>query len=129
TGKNMTPAEVKALNAAGLAVVTVDQEGKASLLKGKAYGVEAAKRARRIAGPCGMPNARPVYFALDIDPNPLTTAQWAAVKAFLVGAARGIGAGNVGIYGGYKAIETLVPTWAPWGWQTYAWSGGKWSTK
>lgn len=30
---------------------------------------------------------------------------------------------------GYAAIARLVPTYAAWGWQTYAWSGGRWSAK
>jgi len=33
------------------------------------------------------------------------------------------------VYGGFRAIEELVPHSAKWGWQTYAWSGGSWSDK
>jgi hypothetical protein len=127
--KNMSPAEVRALVAAGLWVVTVWQEGKAAPLQGRARGVTAAQQARAQAESCGMPRGRPVYFALDVDPNPLTTTQWNSVIGFLDGAASVLGRAAVGVYGGRKAVELMCPGYAPWGWQTRSWSGGIWSPK
>lgn len=125
----MTPAEVQALNAAGLQVVTVFQETKGHMLGGRVVGVQAAQGSQEVAGACGMPPGRPHYFALDIDPNPLTGPQWDAVKAYLDGAASVLGRDQVGVYGGYRAIELLVPDSARWGWQTSSWSAGRWSSK
>jgi hypothetical protein len=76
-----------------------------------------------------MPAGRPHYFALDIDPNPLTAGEWRLVRDYLDGAAGVLGWSAVGVYGGFRAIEELVPDSARWGWQTAAWSGGRWSGK
>jgi len=127
--KNLSRGEVDRLVAAGLSVVTICQSGSAFMLKGRPYGVLLATRARAEATACGMPPERPIYFALDLDPAPLTTAQWDQVRGFLAGAAGVLGKRWVGLYGAYKAIEALCPEWAPWGMQTYAWSGGRWSAK
>jgi hypothetical protein len=127
--KNMSAAEVQRLLAAGIALATVFEEEAGHMLRGHAAGVAAAKASRDLAGACGMPAGRPHYFALDIDPKPLHDSQWDQVKAYLDGAASVLGRSAVGVYGGFLAIEKLVPRWAPWGWQTFAWSEGKWSAK
>jgi len=127
--KNMTPDEVMALIRAGLALVTVHQEGTGDLLKGFQAGVSHAQWALKHAGPCGMPRGRPVYFALDQDPRGFSQEQWRSCQDFLDGAASVLGRTNVGVYGSFMAIERLVPGWASWGWQTYAWSVGPVSGK
>jgi len=127
--KDLSKAEAERLAAAGLSIVTICQSGSAFMLKGRPYGVLLATRARAEATACGMPPDRPIYFALDLDPAPLTAAQWDQVRGFLAGAAGVLGKRWVGLYGAYEAIEALCPEWAPWGMQTYAWSGGKWSGK
>jgi Rv2525c-like, glycoside hydrolase-like domain len=127
--KNMSAAEVRGLLAAGIALATVFEEEAGHMLRGRAAGVAAAKASRDLAGACGMPAGRPHYFALDIDPRPLRGPQWEQAKAYLDGAASVLGRSAVGVYGGFLAIENLVPRWAPWGWQTVAWSDGKWSAK
>ena len=127
--KNMTAAEVRGLLGAGIALITVFEEEAGHMLLGRAAGVSAAEASRDLAGACGMPRGRPHYFALDIDPRPLSGSEWDRVKAYLDGAASVLGRGTVGVYGGYLAIEKLVSQWAPWGWQTAAWSDGIWSAK
>ena len=127
--KNMSPAEVRQLLDAGLALVTVFEQKEGHMLLGRAAGVEAAKASRDLAAACGMPSGRPHYFALDTDPNPLHDSDWDRIKEYLDGAASVLGRSAVGVYGGFLAIEKLVPTWAPWGWQARAWSGGRWSAK
>ena len=129
SSKNMTAAEVRRLLQAGIALVTVFEEAAGHMLGGHAAGVDAAKASRDLAGDCGMPSGRPHYFALDIDPNPLGDREWDRIKAYLDGAASVLGWSAVGVYGGFRAIEELVPESAMWGWQTYAWSQGKWSSK
>ena len=129
SGKNMSPEEVRSLAAAGLAVVTVFEETAGHMLGGHAAGVAAARASVELARACGMPDGRPHYYALDIDPNNLSVQQWRAVMDYLDGAATVHGKAATGVYAGFRGIEELVPAWAPWGWQTYAWSGGRWSAK
>jgi Domain of unknown function (DUF1906) len=116
------------LRAARLRIALVFQTTAAFMLNGFNEGVEDAGQAEAMADGLGI-TGRPIYFALDIDPRGLSSSQWDAVKAYLNGAASVIGRDRVGVYGGFKAIDVLVPTWAPWGWQTYAWSAGQLSGK
>lgn len=128
--KDMSLDECVRLVEAGIWIVTVFQPTKGFLLNGYAAGKAAAEQARRIADTCGMPTGtRPYYAALDVDPNVLTPLQWDAVKFGLDGVAAVVGRDNTGLYGGKKAIDLLVGASAMWGWQTYAWSGGLWSSK
>ena len=127
--KNMAAGEVEKLRAAGLAVATVFEESRGHMLGGRAAGVDAARASRDLAEACGMPPGRPHYLALDVDPNPFTGREWDLARAYLDGAASVLGWSAVGIYGGLRAIEQLVPEHAKWGWQTAAWSGGRWSAK
>jgi hypothetical protein len=62
-------------------------------------------------------------------PVMLTAGQWAACADYLGVAAAILGRASVGVYGGYAAVERLVGPNAAFGWQTYAWSGGRVSTK
>jgi hypothetical protein len=67
-----------------------------------------------------MPGHRPIYFSVDWDAG---SGDWAAIDAALKGAASVIGAGRVGIYGGYNTIAHCASAGtAAWFWQTYAWS-------
>jgi hypothetical protein len=122
SGKNMTPAEVRALHAAGIAVVAVYQTSRGFMIGSAADGRHAATAGLALARSCGMPADRPLYFALDTEPALLSSADWSRVRAFCDGAAAVLGRGRVGVYGGLDAIERLVPDAAPWGWQTRAWS-------
>jgi hypothetical protein len=129
SAKNMTSEEVRALVAAGIAVVTVFEETAGHMLGGHAAGVAAARASVELAEQCGMPDGRPHYYALDVDPNHLSVQQWRAVMDYLDGAASVHGKAATGVYAGFRGIEELVPAWAPWGWQTFAWSDGRWSAK
>ena len=57
------------------------------------FGVDArdARSALAQARGCGMPEGRPIYFALDTDPRPLSASQWKGVFAYLDGAAAVLG--------------------------------------
>lgn len=121
--KNLSRPEAERLSAAGLDVAVVFQRSKAFLLEGHAAGMADAASALDQAQGCGMPAGRPIYFALDIDPRPLTAAQWAAVDGYLDGAASVLGRGRVGIYGGKLAIDKVMAAGrAAYGWQTRSWS-------
>jgi Domain of unknown function (DUF1906) len=127
-GKTLTKPEAERLAAAGLSIVSIHQPSgdKGWMLGGYARGVSAAKDAVKVATACGMPDDRPITYALDIDPNPLTAAQWDMVRQTLRGCASVHGVERTGIYGGWKTIDVLMPTYAKWGYQTVAWSGGRW---
>jgi hypothetical protein len=127
SGKSLTDVEVVALTGAGVAVVATYETTAGFMLV--ADGGKAADLARAHARLCGMPDGRPIYFALDVDPAEVDAGEWAAVERFLDDAASVIGRDAVGVYGAFAAIERLVPRFAAWGWQTYAWSGGRWSSK
>ena len=127
TGENLQPDELNSLRSAGLKVVLIWQTGKSFMLTRD--GAECATVALEQANALGMPADRPIYFALDQDPNAMDLAQWMLVINFLRKAASVLGIERVGVYGGKRAIDELVPNEARWGWQTYAWSGGQWSSK
>jgi hypothetical protein len=127
SGKNLSPEEARSLVGAGIDVVANHELSEGFMLDGHARGVDCARLADEDARRCGMPASRPIYFSLDVDPNGLSSAQWDAVYAFCDGAAEVLGRGRVGVYGGYEAIRRLLEGGkAVWGWQTYAWSGGRW---
>lgn len=127
SGKSLTRTEVLSLRAAGIDVVAVYQTTANFMFM--ADGAVAARRAHQHAVACGMPSTRPIYFALDTNPASMTGAQWSGVERFLNAAASVLGRNRVGVYAGYGGIERLVPRFAAWGWQTYAWSAGRWSPR
>lgn len=129
TGENLTIPERDRLHAAGLKIVLNWQTGKSFMLGGYDDGLVDANIAKTQARELGQPLDRPIYFSLDVDPNPLSEPQWAQVMDYLLGVHNVLGLARTGVYGGFKAIERLVPAFARWGWQTYAWSGGRWSSK
>lgn len=127
SGKSLTTLEADNLRRAGVEIVATYETTAGFMLN--ADGAAAATRALAHARQCGMPAGRPIYFALDVDPEPLTESQWLGINRFLDGAASVLGRDAVGVYGGFRAIERLVPDKARWGWQTYGWSRKRWSTK
>lgn len=127
SGKSLTTLEADNLRRAGVEIVATYETTAGFMLN--ADGASAATRALTHARQCGMPKGRPIYFALDVDPAGLSATEWARVERFLVDAAGVLGHDAVGVYGGFGAIERLVPTHARWAWQTYAWSHRRWSTK
>lgn len=124
TGKNLDRQEARELSAAGLGIVCVWESTADRALDGRGAGADDAATAARQARSLGMPDDRPIYFAVDFDASP---GQQGAINAYLDAAASVIGRDRVGIYGGYwpvsRALDAGKATWA---WQTYAWSGGVW---
>jgi len=124
SGKNLTLAEAKALSAAGIAIVVVWETTADRALAGRAAGAQDARDGLAEAKACGMPDGRPIYFAVDWDAS---SGQQAAINAYLDGAASVLGKSRVGIYGGYGPVSRAMHGGhAAWGWQTYAWSHGAW---
>ena len=125
--KNITKAEVADYKANGLGVVVVWESSANRMLGGKAAGVADAKAAEVQRAAVGLPSDMPIYFACDFDAQ---GAQYHTINEYLRGVASVIGLNRVGIYGGYYVVENVfsAPATAKYGWQTIAWSGGKWST-
>jgi hypothetical protein len=127
TGKNLSRREAIDLSAAGIAIVVVWEHAADRALDGHAAGAADATFAAAQAKACGMPDDRPIYFAVDFDASP---SQQAAINAYLDGAASVIGRSRVGIYGGYWPVKRALDAGkARWAWQTYAWSGSHWDPR
>lgn len=83
-----------------------------------------AKVAHAIHIGCGGPPAAPIYFSVDYQTDGSDTPD------YFKGVASTIGLQRVGAYGGYDCIKYLFDNnLITYGWQTYAWSGGKWDNR
>jgi hypothetical protein len=122
--KNLTASEARQLSTAGIWIVVVWETTAQRALGGRTAGVADATDAMAQSRACGMPSGRPIYFAVDWD---AATSQQGKINAYLDGAASVLGKDRVGIYGGYGPVRRAMEGGhAAWGWQTYAWSGGRW---
>ncbi|MGI5245409.1 DUF1906 domain-containing protein [Dactylosporangium sp. CA-139066] len=126
-GKVLSDSERRSLHAKGFSIVLNWEQAAGDMFKGYATGQAHAREALRQANAVGAPASVPIYFSCDKDVT--TAAQMNAVADYLDGAASVLGRSRVGVYGEYSVIEAMVPNHAAWGWQTYAWSGGKTSAK
>ena len=89
---------------------------------GHAGGVADAKKAQAELEYLGLPKDMAVYFAVDYD-----TTVGPNIRGYFEGVASVLGLHRVGVYGGYKVVSVLMKEKrVTYGWQTYAWSGGKW---
>ncbi|GAA1803563.1 glycoside hydrolase domain-containing protein [Actinomadura chokoriensis] len=127
TGKNLTRSEADELSDAGIWVVVVWESTAKRPLAGRSAGAADARDAAAQARACGMPDDRPVYFAADWD---AAASQQDEINAYLDGAASVIGRDRVGLYGGYGPVKRAFDAGKiAYGWQTYAWSGGRWDAR
>jgi hypothetical protein len=130
SAKNLTKAEAKKLTAAGLKIVCVWEhygDWAHDLKGGRASGVSQAKTAAGEFKACGGPSGKPIYFAVDFDAS---AEQLVTVGHYFQGVAAEIGLKRVGAYGGYATIKHLFDAGLiTYGWQTLAWSGGKWDAR
>jgi hypothetical protein len=125
SSKWLSPSEYKALKAAGIAVVVVFETTAKRAEGGRAAGVTDAKVAIKELAYCGLPSNTIVYFAVDYD-----TTVGPNITGYLQGAASVLGIKRVGVYAGYKVVKACFDKGLiTWGWQTYAWSGGKWDKR
>lgn len=121
-GKGLAADELADLHAHGVAVVLVFESTADRALDGFDAGVADAGMVRTQLGVLGWPPNRPVYFAVDFDAQP---GQFAAIDAYLHGAATVLDWYCVGVYGSApllshcKAVGTASCFW-----QSLAWSNG-----
>jgi hypothetical protein len=128
SGKNLGAAEARVLIGAGLAVVSNWEYQPSAARGGYPQGVADAREAARQHRDCGGPADRPVYFSVDWDAT--DTELNGPVAGYFHGVASVIGLGRTGAYGGYDTIRRMFDLGLiRWGWQTYAWSGGRWDTR
>ena len=93
----------------------------AARLAGRAAGVTDAKKADAQVKRLGLVGI-PIYFAVDFD------GSWGQVAAYFDGVVAVLGKARAGVYGSYSIVESAAGT-VDWLWQTYAWSGGRVSSK
>lgn len=126
-GKNLTRAEAKKLSDAGIWIVVVWESTANRVLGGYNAGILDAQNAHTQAIACGMPDNRPIYFAVDFDAE---YKQQAAINNYLLGVASVIGTARTGLYAGYGPVKrSFDAKKIMWAWQTYAWSGGQWDQR
>jgi hypothetical protein len=124
SGKNLTHAEATSYLDAGIAVVSNWEYATDAALKGYNQGVSDATEGRSQHNNCGGPEEAQIYFSVDWDVN---QSQYAAVAEYFKGVATVVGLDRTGAYGGYNIIKYLFDNGLiRYGWQTYAWSGGRW---
>ena len=124
TGKNISPAEAQTLRAAGMALILVWETSASRALVGMGAGQADATAALSQARSVGLPDDRPIFFAVDFDASATDQAK---INDYFSGVASVIGHNRTGMYGGYGPISRAFDAGKiKYGWQTFAWSAGKW---
>jgi Domain of unknown function (DUF1906)/LysM domain len=123
SGKALSATEARWLLASGHSVGLVWEWSATGALGGYAAGLRDARYAELARREVGAPADVAVYFAVDFDVRPW---QVGTVLAYLAGARAELGA-RVGVYGGYRIVAAALAAGYRYGWQTYAWSYGRWS--
>jgi hypothetical protein len=123
--KNLTAGEAAALHAAGVATVSNWEAVPGAPRNGYSQGVRDAQEAASQHLACGGPGNRPIYFSVDF---PATADELGGpVTEYFRGVASVLGVARTGAYGGVATISYLFDRGLiRWGWQTYAWSAGRW---
>jgi len=122
--KLLTPNEAKALNQAGIAIVSNYEWYANRSLEGVSSGITDAKIAASQHADCGGPHDRPIYFSVDID------VAGEQVAGYFHGVASVLGLARTGAYGSFRVLHYLFNAGLiAWGWQTYAWSYGAWEPR
>lgn len=121
-GKGLDLSEVQDARANGLLIGTVYESSGSRALDGYAAGQADAHTSAGQLSALGM-DGNVVYFAVDFDATP---DQYETIGQYLDGAASVLGKNKVGLYAGVGPIDALCGgARADYGWQTYAWSGGR----
>jgi hypothetical protein len=124
--KVLTPSEAASLHNAGLGIILNWEDTAQAALKGYSQGKIDAAAAQTQLALLRVPNNIPVYFSCDFN---ATASQIDTITAYLRGVATVLPVSRIGVYGSYAVIQACVPGFAHYGWQTYAWSAGKISSK
>lgn len=126
--KSLTKSEATNLRAQGIDIVSNwESNGTTEVRGGHASGVSVAKEALKLHNACGGPANAAVYFSVDWDASSSDITKY--VIPYIQGAVSVLGFDRVGVYGSYAVIQKVTGKYCKYGWQTYAWSGGKVSSK
>lgn len=121
--KNLLKPDVEKAKQNNLSVVVVWETTEKRALEGYSAGEIDAKKALQQARDIGMPEDRPIYFALDWD---FGSSDQIKINDYLRGCKSVVGLARVGAYGGYFVLQRCFDAGViTWGWQTVAWSKGK----
>lgn len=124
--KILTKSELDALLKRGFAVGLNWEFKEGDQLRGREGGRKDGKEALRQARALGAPKGLTIYFSADWD---VQRGELAACKAYWKGAEEALkGEYRVGVYGGLRAVSAALDAGYR-GWQTFAWSGGKWDSR
>lgn len=119
--KNMTLARNQLLTTAGIWIVTNWEDSINDASGGYAAGQRNAQVAWEQHKASGGPDGRPVYFSIDEDVSPASTAP------YFQGAGAQLGVAQVGVYGSAAVCDYLKGAGlVGWTWRTMStgWSGG-----
>ncbi|EJL38959.1 Protein of unknown function (DUF1906) [Brevibacillus sp. CF112] len=123
TWKRLTSAEVEAIRAAGMQIISVFETSAARPAGGASAGQVDGQEAYNEAKLIGQPLGSAIYFAVDYDAQP---SDYDKIEQYLRAAAGKIPGYAVGVYGSYAVVEEMAKRKAcTHFWQTYAWSRGK----
>lgn len=126
--KCIDASEVAALRSRGFAIGLNWEYAAGDMKYGAAYGKIQGSEAVRQAKTLGYPMGCCIYYSADFD---ATLTDLVNIDAYL-GAVRNEHAGyyRIGVYGGFDVVKhCLDNAVAHIGWQTYAWSGGRWDER
>lgn len=123
--KNLKRLEGNHLSSLGIDLVVVWETTANRALAGHDAGVADATEALRQANNLGMPDDRPIYFAIDFDATAHQLSH--EITEYFQGVTEVLGVGRTGVYGGYRQVGAMFDAGlVAFGWQTYAWSAGQW---
>jgi hypothetical protein len=125
--KNWTRAMINTYHAMGRGTVFVWETTARRALAGYLAGQTDAWSALFQQQALGAPASTPIYFAVDFDETP---RQAGAVASYFRAVNSVLGINRTGGYGGYWTISRLFNSGLiRYGWQTSAWSGGRWDPR
>jgi hypothetical protein len=133
--KNWTRGCVNWWHSAGAKTVAVWESSATRAQDGYSAGQADARTAASQAAALGEPSNRPIFFAVDFDtsgfggPASFPTPTVDTILGYFQGVHSILG-GRTGAYGGYSTVSTLFDRGLiGYGWQTYAWSYGRWDSR
>lgn len=114
-GRNLTRPEADLYKSRRLPMVSVWENGKSEeVILGYQSGVRCATQANLQQAYCGG-LGQPIYFACDFIGNAQKIVK---MQEFFKGVRSVIGYERIGVYGTYYTVQTLIPSYCNYGWQT-----------
>lgn len=128
TGKNITTPEITAYRAAGIGVLLVYEYSTSAYTGGASRGARDASIAVAQARQLGYPTGCVIAFAIDEDVSRNPSVIKGYCDSFDIVLANN-GYGSM-VYGGIDTVKYCLDNrLVNYGWQTYAWSQGKWDNR